>query len=102
MCPLKTHFYCPADNNSNKKCISHGQLCDFTKDCWDGSDELNCDNYTRCDFNDTNLCGWLQAKNDQMDWIRHRKGTPSLHTGKWIPSVLNMDPAVWPSKLSGV
>ncbi|XP_067052699.1 deleted in malignant brain tumors 1 protein-like isoform X2 [Acropora muricata] len=81
VCPLKTHLNCPADSSGNKKCITHGQLCDFTKDCWDGSDELDCDNYTRCDFNDTQLCGWLQVSNDQMDWSRNKGSTPSGYTG---------------------
>ena len=81
VCPLRTHFYCPADSGGNKQCISHAQLCDFRRDCWDGSDELNCENYTRCDFNDARLCGWLQAKNDQMDWTRHKGHTPSIFTG---------------------
>lgn len=81
VCPLKTHFHCPVDGSGNKACISRAQLCDFTNDCWDGSDEINCQNYTRCDFNDTNICGWLQAKNDQMDWTRHKGNTPSIFTG---------------------
>jgi len=81
VCPLRTHFYCPADSGGTKKCISHAQLCDFSNDCWDGWDELNCGNYTRCDFNDSGICGWIQAKNDQMDWTRHKGGTPSIVTG---------------------
>ncbi|XP_068722638.1 deleted in malignant brain tumors 1 protein-like [Montipora capricornis] len=81
VCPLKTHFRCPADSDGIKKCISHAQRCDFSEDCWDGSDELNCDDYTRCDFNDIGLCGWIQATNDQMDWTRNKGGTPSLYTG---------------------
>lgn len=81
VCPLKTHFHCPVDGSGNKACISRAQLCDFTNDCWDGSDEINCQNYTRCDFNDTNICGWLQAKNDQMNWTRHKGNTPSIFTG---------------------
>ena len=81
VCPLRTHFYCPADSSGTKTCISRAQLCDFTNDCWDGSDEIDCDNYTRCDFNDTKICGWLQAKNDQMDWTRHKRSTPSIYTG---------------------
>lgn len=81
VCPVKTHLYCPADSRGYKSCISRAQLCDFTIDCWDGSDEIDCDNYTRCDFNDTGLCGWVQAKNDQMNWTRHSGSTPSIYTG---------------------
>lgn len=81
VCPLKTHLYCPVDSSGSRSCISRAQLCDFTNDCWDGSDEMDCDNYTRCDFNDTGLCGWLQAKNDQMDWTRHKGSTASIYTG---------------------
>ncbi|PFX16283.1 Neurotrypsin [Stylophora pistillata] len=81
VCPLKTHFHCPADGRGSMTCISRDQLCDFTSDCWDGSDEINCENYTRCDFNDTRICGWLQAKNDQMDWTRHKGSTASIFTG---------------------
>lgn len=82
ICPVKTHMYCPADSSGRKSCISRAQLCDFTDDCWDGSDEVDCDNYTRCDFNDTGLCGWVQAKNDQMNWTRHSGSTSSIYTGK--------------------
>jgi hypothetical protein len=74
-------LYCPVDSSGSRSCISRAQLCDFTNDCWDGSDEMDCDNYTRCDFNDTGLCGWLQAKNDQMDWTRHKGSTASIYTG---------------------
>ncbi|XP_020605209.1 uncharacterized protein LOC110044027 isoform X4 [Orbicella faveolata] len=81
VCPVKTHMNCPADSSGYKSCISRAQLCDFTNDCWDGSDEIHCENYTRCDFNDTGLCGWLQAKNDQMNWTRHHGSTSSIYTG---------------------
>ena len=83
MCPLETHFYCSADSSGAKKCISRAQICDFSNDCADGSDELNCGNYTRCDFNDSSLCGWIQASNDHMDWTRHKGSTYSApYTGK--------------------
>ena len=36
-------------------CLKPDQLCDFVKDCVDGSDEANCGN---CDFDKGNLCEW--------------------------------------------
>lgn len=80
VCPAITHLRCRADAQGIKKCISRGQLCDFREDCWDGSDEVDCANYTRCSF-ENGFCSWEQAKNDHMNWTRHRGNTPSLNTG---------------------
>ena len=81
LCPLRTHLRCPRGKNGSAQCISKAQLCDFQNDCWDGFDEKNCGNYTRCNFEDPNLCGWIQAKNDEMEWTRQQGPTPSFYTG---------------------
>ncbi|XP_031569217.1 uncharacterized protein LOC116303758 isoform X3 [Actinia tenebrosa] len=82
VCPLKTHMYCPKKpGEPTAKCISLGQRCDFIDDCWDGSDERDCNNYTRCTFEEADFCGWLQAVNDHMNWTRHRGSTPTQSTG---------------------
>ena len=39
ICP--NHFKCP-----NSYCIPHRKVCDGTWDCYDGYDEMNCENYT--------------------------------------------------------
>ena len=85
VCPLLTHLSCPALANGTAKCISKAQLCDFRKDCWDGSDESDCGNFTRCDFQ-SDLCGWITSQASQMRWQRHRNGTPSIYTGQRMPN----------------
>ncbi|KAI4899926.1 hypothetical protein NFI96_010930, partial [Prochilodus magdalenae] len=51
-CPLG-QFVC----GSYRQCVSNSQVCDFRRDCSDGSDEKNCV-MERCDFEDGVLCGW--------------------------------------------
>ncbi|XP_070566354.1 scavenger receptor cysteine-rich domain-containing protein DMBT1-like isoform X2 [Ptychodera flava] len=73
-----TQFTC-----SNEVCINNGQLCDYKDNCGDGSDENPslCDSYPgRCDFQD-DLCNWIQLRNDDFDWTRHKGSTDSPNTG---------------------
>ncbi|XP_071492675.1 MAM and LDL-receptor class A domain-containing protein 1-like isoform X9 [Diadema antillarum] len=78
-------------------CISDYYRCNGYSNCYDGSDEYNCDYSTSswyqttqdpgefdCDF-ESGLCGWQQAYyGDDFDWTRNSGSTPSSSTG---PSV---------------
>ncbi|XP_041365944.1 MAM and LDL-receptor class A domain-containing protein 1-like isoform X2 [Gigantopelta aegis] len=35
----------------------------------------------KCDFEDSNLCGWSQGSKDDFDWIRTSGVTPTMNTG---------------------
>ncbi|RWS26663.1 MAM and LDL-receptor class A domain-containing protein 2-like protein, partial [Leptotrombidium deliense] len=52
-------FYCTSDF----QCIHKSEVCDFKKDCDDGSDELNCG---ECEFNDT-FCNWTNEGDEK--WL---------------------------------
>ncbi|CAG5126619.1 unnamed protein product, partial [Candidula unifasciata] len=51
----------------SKTCIAKKNVCDFHKDCTDGSDETSCDTLTMCNF-DNDLCTWYEAASDKLDW----------------------------------
>ena len=57
LCDSKDYFWC----NSNKK-IEWTNVCNFVKDCPDGSDELNCGN---CDFESGNCSYSIHNSIDQ-------------------------------------
>lgn len=49
-------------------CVSEEHVCDFRENCADGSDETNCSEFVRCDFEE-GFCGF-QLKNEHHIWIR--------------------------------
>ncbi|GFN94179.1 MAM and LDL-receptor class a domain-containing protein 2-like [Plakobranchus ocellatus] len=52
----------------NKVCVSDYKVCDFTNDCGDLSDEKNCDNITRNDF-EYSLGSWtVYNVGDDVPW----------------------------------
>ncbi|XP_047128245.1 MAM and LDL-receptor class A domain-containing protein 1 isoform X1 [Hydra vulgaris] len=64
-------------------CIYPYQMCDFTNDCGDSSDEKLeiCANYKeRCNF-EVDTCNWYQDKDDDFDWTWGSGGTSSSDTG---------------------
>ncbi|XP_067863191.1 MAM and LDL-receptor class A domain-containing protein 1 [Heptranchias perlo] len=76
---------CSSDEYScaNKYCIPKDQLCDFTNDCADHSDEhpVICSTILgHCDF-EFDLCSWRQWRNDNFDWTLKQGSTPTMATG---------------------
>ncbi|XP_033751986.1 MAM and LDL-receptor class A domain-containing protein 1-like [Pecten maximus] len=62
-------------------CVPKTDLCDFSDDCGDSSDEQSCSAYpARCDF-ETSICSWTQDKSDNFDWTRANDHTASYGTG---------------------
>ncbi|XP_008266860.3 MAM and LDL-receptor class A domain-containing protein 1 [Oryctolagus cuniculus] len=61
---------------SNGIALPPDQVCDFTDQCGDNSDEEQCSNYDRCDFED-GLCIMAQDQDLQLVWTK-RNGMMDL------------------------
>ena len=69
------YFHCPAFNNIPKKDILKQLVCDFKKDCPDGSDELNCGN---CDFELGKNCSYLRDIQQDPNGFNWRLGNSQV------------------------
>nr|XP_057907663.1 MAM and LDL-receptor class A domain-containing protein 1-like [Doryrhamphus excisus] len=61
---------------NNRMCVEKKRVCDFTDDCGDWSDEINCElqgKIERCSF-EQGLCSWAQNQLDEPGarWMRQR------------------------------
>ena len=64
----------------NNYCYSEDEVCDFTDNCGDNTDESTCSN-VRCNF-ERGLCNWHNVnEEDDFDWTRHKGSTSSFGTG---------------------
>ncbi|XP_045625135.2 MAM and LDL-receptor class A domain-containing protein 2 [Procambarus clarkii] len=68
---------------TNGVCVNESQICDFSNDCGDNSDEVpeTCQLYPeRCDF-EFGFCHWSQDLLDDLDWIRKTGEMLDEHVG---------------------
>ncbi|XP_068160688.1 MAM and LDL-receptor class A domain-containing protein 1 [Antennarius striatus] len=59
--PTLTPHSCPDGQfacRTYEECVAQSKVCDFRRDCSDGSDELDCVK-EHCDFKDGDRCGWV-------------------------------------------
>ncbi|XP_014681010.1 PREDICTED: MAM and LDL-receptor class A domain-containing protein 1-like isoform X2 [Priapulus caudatus] len=78
---------CGADKYTcnNTLCYSAAQRCNFVDDCGDNSDEEMCG--TDCDF-ENSQCGWYNAADYEMRWLRKKGSTGSSSTGPSVDHTL--------------
>ncbi|KAF3836644.1 hypothetical protein F7725_029202 [Dissostichus mawsoni] len=60
---------------SFRECVPDSKVCDFSLDCSDGSDELNCVR-ERCDFEGGDTCGWQSNDSSLVSTRAFRCGGP--------------------------
>ncbi|XP_076675839.1 anaplastic lymphoma kinase isoform X2 [Andrena cerasifolii] len=69
---------------NNGSCLNRTRVCDLTKDCADGEDEVaDCDKIpenARCNF-EHGWCGWRNVPGRPLNWTLHRGPTTSEKTG---------------------
>lgn len=74
-CSLDKYFLC-----DNRVCIDKDNICDYTDDCGDNSDENKCEHYvSRCNF-DISFCDWLVDNTSNAKWTL-QKGFSKLSKG---------------------
>ncbi|XP_068438273.1 MAM and LDL-receptor class A domain-containing protein 1 [Clinocottus analis] len=56
------------------ECVANSKVCDFRRDCSDGSDEENCVK-ERCDFEGGDTCGWNSVDSSLVP----------IHSFRWSP-----------------
>lgn len=69
--PCGSDFKCA----TTSQCIKPFQVCDFTLNCYDGSDEINCG---PCDF-EKDQCGWTDNSQASFLTWRRRNGDYSSY-----------------------
>jgi hypothetical protein len=65
--------------SSGPLCLPQTQVCDFTKDCPDGGDEIDC-GYD-CTFEGNVRCGWNNTGGGSFIWKKNRGSTADPNTG---------------------
>ncbi|XP_078483553.1 MAM and LDL-receptor class A domain-containing protein 1 isoform X3 [Ciona intestinalis] len=78
-------YYYRCDRGS---CVPRWEVCDFTDNCGDRTDEKNCDDYTRCDFEDGDFCMFSNERyTDDVNWVIQRADfSNDLVSGETAPN----------------